>query len=71
MQAFLIITPTGLLFLNKHQQSCIECPHILHTKHLGVGFLQDVFLSTSVPALFKYLLCAKAFPFYELLVILK
>jgi len=71
MQASLIITPAGLLSLNKHQQSHMECPHILHTKHSGVGFLQDVFSSTSVPALFKHLLHVKAFPFYKPLVVLE
>ena len=71
MQAFLIVTPAGLLSLNKHQQSCIECPCILHAKHLGVGFLQDIFLSISVLALFKHLLHAEAFPFCESLVVLE
>jgi len=69
MRASLIVTPVGLLSLNKHQQSCRECPRIPHAKHLGVSFLQDVFLSTSVLALFKRLLRAEAFFLYEPLVV--
>jgi hypothetical protein len=49
----------------------MECPRIPHAKHLGIGFLQDVSLSTSVPALFKRLLRAEARPLYEPLVVLE
>ena len=71
MRASPIITPAGLLSLNKHQQSHRECPYIPHAKHLGIGFLQDVSSSTSVPALFKRLLHTKAFPLYKPLVVLE
>jgi hypothetical protein len=49
----------------------MEYPCIPHAKHLGIGFLQDVSLSTSVPALFKRLLRAKAYPLYKPLVVLE
>jgi len=49
----------------------MECPHIPHAKHLGIGFLQDVSLSTSVLALFKHLLYTKACPLHKPLVVLK
>jgi len=71
IQVSSIITPVGLLSLNKHQRSQRECPRIPHAKYLDVGFLQDVSLSTSIPALFKHLLRAKAFPLYKPLVVLE
>jgi hypothetical protein len=49
----------------------MEYPYILYAKHLGIGFLQDVSLSTSIPALFKRLLRTKARPFREPLVVLE
>jgi hypothetical protein len=49
----------------------MECPCIPHAKYSGIGFLQDVSLSTSIPALFKRLLYAKACPLYKPLVVLE
>ena len=69
MRASPIVTPAGLLSSNKHQQSRMVCPRIPHAKHSGVGFLQDVSSSTSVPALFKRLLHTKARPLRKPLVV--
>src|SRR6266568_7479959 len=70
IQVSLIMTPVGLLSLNKHQQSRRECPHIPHARHSGISFFWDVSLTSNL-ALFKQLLRAKAFPLCKPLIVLK
>jgi hypothetical protein len=64
----LIITPIGLLSLNKHLV-LKGISLFSHAKHSGIGFFWDVSL-TSNPALFKRLVRAKVF-LYEPLVVLE
>jgi len=70
MRAFPIITPLGLLSLNRYKQFYREYSRFSHAKYTGSSFLWDVSLSTSDPALFERLVYTKV-PFPRPLVVLE